>query len=272
MHLIEAGGYRLLLDCGLRMGMSNSAQRRNREFPFSPKELDAVIISHAHVDHCGNLPNLVRQGFQGPVYCTPATRTLMNIMLNDSARIQAEEAETDLIVHGPDETTTGSLYTSNEVDWALEQTIAVPYEERREILHGVELRFVDAGHLLGSAMTSLTFDVPGGKRRLTYTGDLGRASMRFLRQPGRVPEADLILCESTYGGRVHKPIVELQATLEAGRQGDGRPRRQGVDSCLQPGAGADRRPLFAAVDGPGTHTDASHLRRQSPRFRHRPRL
>src|SRR5438132_64704 len=109
MHLLEADGRRFLLDCGIVLGRSAATVERNRNFPFPPKSIDAVIVSHAHVDHCGNLPNLVAQGFAGPIYCTPATRDLMAIMLSDSARIQDEQAEVGKIVGLSDECSTGSL-------------------------------------------------------------------------------------------------------------------------------------------------------------------
>ena len=130
MHLVEAADLRLLLDCGLVLGWSAHAQERNRNFPFPPSSLSAVILSHAHIDHCGNLPNLVRQGFDGPIYCTPATRSLLGIMLADSARIQEEEARVDRIIGRADESTTGLLYTSKEVQRTLGQCVhGDPYDQ-----------------------------------------------------------------------------------------------------------------------------------------------
>src|SRR5438132_3046917 len=119
MHLVEAADLRLLLDCGLVLGWGPQAQERNRHFPFPPSSLTAVVISHAHIDHCGNLPNLVRQGFDGPIYCTPATRSLLGVMLADSARIQEAEARVDHIIGRADESSTGLLYTSHEVQRTL---------------------------------------------------------------------------------------------------------------------------------------------------------
>jgi metallo-beta-lactamase family protein len=213
MHLIETGPHRLLLDCGLRMGMSAHAQERNRTFPFEPRDIDAVVISHAHVDHCGNVPNLVRQGYEGPIFCTPGTRTLMGIILNDSARIQEEEADLDRWL-AIDESSAALLYTAQEVGWTLEQCQTLCYGERRRILPGVTLEFADAGHLLGSAMVSLTMDTDDGARRLTFTGDLGRPELRFLSAPAPLPAADVILCESTYGARAHRSLADLQLDLE----------------------------------------------------------
>src|SRR5256885_6986464 len=124
MHQVDACGQTLLLDCGLFQGRRAESLHRNREFPFSPKGIDAVLLSHAHIDHCGNLPNLVRQGFTGPIYCTPATRALAAVMLADSAKIQAEEAAAAAKV---DECSTGSLYSGKEVAQTLEQSAIVPY-------------------------------------------------------------------------------------------------------------------------------------------------
>jgi metallo-beta-lactamase family protein len=214
MHLLEAEGRRFLLDCGIVLGRGPSARERNRTFPFPPTSIDAVVISHAHVDHCGNLPNLVRQGFAGPVYCTPATRDLMAIMLSDSARIQEEEAEVSRIIGLPDETSTGGLYTGHEVQIALERCVAVPYDRPFALAPGVNARFVDAGHLLGSAMTQVTLGADGTGHTMTYTGDLGRPALHFLRPPAAVPASDVIISESTYGGRTHQSVDDLARVLQ----------------------------------------------------------
>src|SRR5205085_6788987 len=125
MHLVESGPYRLLLDCGLHRSASrDEAHQRNRYFPFDPESIDAVILSHAHIDHCGNLPNLVRQGFSGPIYCTPSTQDLIAIMLADSAKIQAEEAS---FAPKVDESSTALLYTGKEVAQTLTQCVPIPY-------------------------------------------------------------------------------------------------------------------------------------------------
>jgi metallo-beta-lactamase family protein len=214
MHLVETAGLRLLLDCGLVLGWSAHAQERNRNFPFPPSTLSAVVLSHAHIDHCGNLPNLVRQGFDGPIFCTPATRSLLAVMLADSARIQEEEARVNEIVGRADESSTGLLYTSREVQRTLGQCVTVPYDEPVQIRPGLQARFVDAGHLLGSAMIALKVDAPAGESTITYTGDLGRPGLKFLRDPAPMPAADLIICESTYGGRTHQSLDELAHRLQ----------------------------------------------------------
>lgn len=215
MHLVEAADLRVLLDCGLVLGWGPAAQERNRNFPFPPASLTAVVLSHAHIDHCGNLPNLVRQGFGGPIYCTPATRTLLGIMLTDSARVQEEEAQIAQIVGKPDESSTGSLYTRAQVERTLAQCVTVPYDQPTLVRSGLQLRFVDAGHLLGSAMVALRLDAGHGETAITYTGDVGRSALRFLREPAPLPAADLVICESTYGGRVHQPLDELADKLQS---------------------------------------------------------
>src|ERR1700722_13963300 len=148
MHLVETPDARILLDCGLMLGQREEVHQRNRQFPFAPSWIDAVLLSHAHIDHCGNLPNLVRQGFTGPIYCTPATHDLLAIMLTDSAKIQAEEAA----VRGRyvEECSTSLLYTAKEVEQTLAQCVPVAYGVGREIAAGIRFHFLDAGHLLGS--------------------------------------------------------------------------------------------------------------------------
>ncbi|HYT90501.1 MAG TPA: MBL fold metallo-hydrolase [Gemmataceae bacterium] len=212
MHLLEVANQKILLDCGLSFGNHPDVQRRNKQFPFAPDAIDAVVLSHAHVDHCGNLPNLVRQGFTGPIYCTPATRDLTAVMLADSAKIQEEDAFTaSLLAEGG--TPPRPLYTHHDADLAISQCVAVPYGKNQPLNGDVQLRFADAGHVLGSAMVVLTMNGASGEHTLAFTGDLGRRGLPFLHEPMPVPEADLLICESTYGGRTHKPLAELAEVL-----------------------------------------------------------
>jgi metallo-beta-lactamase family protein len=210
MHLLETPRARILLDCGLMLGHRDDVHRRNAQFSFAPAYIDAVLLSHAHIDHCGNLPNLVRQGFTGPIYCTPATRDLMAIMLADSAKIQAEEAGAAFKV---DEFSTGALYTGKEVAQTLEQCAIVSYGTSLEIAQGVRFQFLDAGHLLGSALTAVTCDFEGETRTVGFTGDLGRDALHFLHRPAALPLSDIIISESTYGGRVHHSPADLEQRL-----------------------------------------------------------
>ncbi len=215
MHLLEVQRQRFLFDCGLVLGHHPEAHQRNQRFPFPPHTIQAVLLSHAHVDHCGNLPNLVRQGFRGPIYCTPATRDLIAIMLADSARIQRQEALVERILGHADETSTGTLYTGAEVEQALQQCVTVPYQTAVEIGAGVHARYLDAGHLLGSALIEVRCTVEGAPRSITFTGDVGRSCLDFLRPPAALPASDLVISESTYGGRSHQSMAELTRTLQA---------------------------------------------------------
>lgn len=210
MHLIEVEGKRLLLDCGLTQGRSEEVRRRNSQFPFHPRQVDAVVLSHAHIDHCGNLPSLVRQGFRGPIYCTPATRDLIGVMLEDSARIQEEEAAHGNIQRNYREPFVEPLYTRTDAGDAVAQAMPFSCGSRREILPGVYLTLIEAGHILGSAIVHLNF-ASGGS--LTFTGDVGRRGMPILRPTAAIPPAHTLICESTYGGHVHEPIERTAQRL-----------------------------------------------------------
>ncbi len=207
MHLVEIGRQKILLDCGLFQGRRAESFERNKTFPFPPSDIDAVVLSHAHIDHCGNLPNLVRRGFKGPIYCTPATRDLIAVMLADSAKIQDEDASHLNRHRRPDEPEIQPLYDHRDVRRTMQLARAVPYDTEHDIDAKIKARFVDAGHLLGSAMVYLEFE---NGRTITFTGDLGRKDMPILRDPRPIPPADLLISESTYGGRNH-PGVEMLA-------------------------------------------------------------
>lgn len=210
MHLIESGRQRVLLDCGLYQGRRAEAWKRNSEFPFSPSRLDAVVLSHAHIDHCGNLPHLVRAGFHGPIYCTPATRDLIAVMLADSAKIQEEDAWHLNRRRPSGEPPIEPLYNYRDVRRTLQLARAVPYDGLQTIGKNITVRFADAGHLLGSAMVHVAIGSAGKERTITFTGDLGRHGLPILRDPVPIPPADLLISESTYGGRNH-PGVEMLA-------------------------------------------------------------
>jgi metallo-beta-lactamase family protein len=213
MHRIDACGKSLLLDCGLFQGHRAESFIRNREFPFRPKEIDAILLSHAHIDHCGNLPNLVKQGFAGPIYCTPATRALVAVMLGDAAKIQEEDANYLNRKRPRGEPKVEPLYDSRDVYRTLLRLKAVPYDHPLTVARGLETTFVDAGHLLGSAMVGLRIDSNGRECRLTYTGDLGRPGLPILRDPAPVPPGDFVISESTYGGHIHEPVDETAERL-----------------------------------------------------------
>jgi metallo-beta-lactamase family protein len=213
MHRVDARGQTLLLDCGLFQGHRAEGFRRNREFPFRPRDIDAVLLSHAHIDHCGNLPNLISQGFSGLIYCTPATRALAAVMLGDSAKIQEEDAHYINRHRGKGEPKVEPLYDGRDVYRTLLRLKAVPYGKPVKVGHGLEATFHNAGHLLGSATISLRIEEPGGERRLTFTGDLGRPGLPILCDPDPLPAGDLVISESTYGGHTHEPVEETAERL-----------------------------------------------------------
>jgi metallo-beta-lactamase family protein len=213
MHQLDACGRSLLLDCGLFQGRRAKSRLRNQRFPFRPKDIDAVLLSHAHIDHCGNLPNLVRQGFAGPIYCTPATRALTGVMLGDAAKIHEEDAAYLNRHREKGEPKVEPLYDGRDVYRTLLRLQAVRYDKPFAVGPGLEATLVNAGHLLGSAMIGLRMDAPGGERRLTFTGDLGRPGLPILRDPDPVPPGDLLICESTYGGHTHETFDETAERL-----------------------------------------------------------
>jgi metallo-beta-lactamase family protein len=212
MHLVEFGGSRLLLDCGVTVGRREEAHTRNGSFPFDPASIDAVIVSHAHVDHCGNLPSLVRQGFGGPIYCTPATRDLLAVMLADSARVHEADAVVAAVVHGP-APERAAAYTRGDAERTVARCITARYGEAFTPVDGCEARFHDAGHILGSAITTMAFSRGSRTYRLSFTGDLGRRGLPFVREPSLVPAADLLISESTYGGRLHDTPQAMAARM-----------------------------------------------------------
>lgn len=208
-HLLEVNGSRILLDCGLYQGQRSEQYRINRDFPyFDPEEIDVVVLSHAHIDHSGNLPNLSRRGFQGNIYATFATRDLCAIMLADSAHIQEQDAawlskHWAKKGHGPAE----PLYTKEDAERCLRQFVTVGYRRSIPVADGVTLTFFDAGHILGSAQVLLEIDDRddgGKKKRLLFSGDVGRGDNEILRDPEVVEGVDFLLMESTYGGREHE--------------------------------------------------------------------
>ncbi len=166
------------------------------------------------MDHSGNLPHLVRQGFTGPIYCTPPTRDLVAVMLGNSARFQEEDARVlRLVDRVGNADQLQALASSEDVQRTVGRCVPIPYGETRAILPDVTLRFAEAGHILGSAMVALTVATAGRDYRVTFTGDLGRRGVPLLRDPAPVPEADLLICECTYGGRIHESFTQMTEAL-----------------------------------------------------------
>jgi metallo-beta-lactamase family protein len=215
MHLLEVGNHKILLDCGLHQGRREEARQRNGHFPFHPHQIDAVILSHAHIDHCGNLPTLVRQGFSGPIYCTPPTRDLLRVMLADSAKIQEEDAAHINIARNYAEPWVQPLYTHPDVEKTFRQVVQVPYGKDADVTKSVRFRFIEAGHILGSAMIHLSVAGPDRERTLSFSGDMGRRGLPILKPTGEVPPAHVLVCESTYGNRLHRSFNETVQKLYA---------------------------------------------------------
>lgn len=216
-HLLEINGQRILLDCGLYQGSRKEAYARNLQFPwFDPASIDTVVLSHAHIDHAGNLPNLCKQGFTGDIHSTFATRDLSSIMLQDSARIQSSDIEylNRKRARAGEEPLEG-LYTPQDAERCLRQFVTGDYHRPRRIAEGVEIEFIDAGHILGSAQVILTLTEGNRRQRLLFSGDIGRGNNELLRDPEIAEDIDLVLMESTYGGRTHE--LPASALDELGR-------------------------------------------------------
>lgn len=211
-HLLTTATGRVLLDCGLFQGIGTTEM--NQKFGFNPSEIDALVLSHAHIDHAGLIPRLVRQGFGGPIYATPATRSLCTILLGDSARIQQTDLErVNRRRRNQGEKPLELLYEEEDVERALRQFRPVGYHQPFEPVPDVTAEFFDAGHLLGSASVLLTVREAGTQTRIWFTGDVGRPHDKLLRSPEAVPQADYVICESTYGDRLHEPETDTKAHL-----------------------------------------------------------
>ncbi len=209
-HLLDVNGHRVLLDFGLFQGKRKVAAEKNRSVPFDPETVDSVALSHAHIDHSGRLPVLARQGFRGRIFATPATRDLCAVMLLDSAHIQQRDAKwlskKNLSFVPP-------IYGEEEAREIMRRFICVPYDIPIDVAAGVRVTFKDAGHVLGSSMIVVDYTERGGKRRLIFSGDIGRKNMPILRDPWKTSEADAVIMESTYGDRDHDPIETLDNKL-----------------------------------------------------------
>lgn len=222
-HILRVAGQQVLLDCGLIQGSREEEARNAEPFPFEPADIDAVILSHAHLDHSGRLPLLVRQGFRGPIYTQEATRDLCEVLWQDAAGLAERDAEYQSRRSGgrPIE----PLFTRRDAVRAWEQFVALPYRERRELLPGVGLRLHDAGHILGSALVELELAEESTTRRLVYSGDIGQYDTPILQDPATIAEADLVVMESTYGDRLHRgreaTIQEIGEIIAAARHDQG---------------------------------------------------
>ncbi len=203
-HLLEINGKKILLDCGLHQGRRKESEKLNREFPFNPGELDSIILSHAHIDHSGILPGAVKHGFSGMITSTFATRDLAAILLPDSAHIQ----KYDTVYLNKKRKLKGldplkPLYDAEDVTETLKHFMSIPYDRAFQLFPDISLRFIEAGHILGSAQVELTIKERGKQKVLLFSGDLGRPGRPILKDPDTGAAADILIMESTYGGRNH---------------------------------------------------------------------
>lgn len=211
MHLFEYKKNKFLLECGLYQGHRAEAERINRTFPFKPKDLNCVILSHGHLDHSGNLPSLVRKNFHGEIYCTPATRDVAELLLLDSAHLH----ENDIAFFNKKQLRAGlptkePLYTVTDAENTLQFFKGINYQNQFNPVSGVNAIFYDAGHILGSAQILIEFD---GKR-LLFSGDLGRKNMPIIKDPDIVKDIDYLILESTYGSRIHSSFAQMTDELK----------------------------------------------------------
>jgi len=214
-HLLYVNGKKILLDCGLYQGRRKEAFEINRTFKFSPTEIDALILSHAHIDHSGKIPNLVKNGFSGPIYATAATVDLCQIMLRDSAHLQERDVYVvNKIRKRQKKNLFEPLYELEDVEKAMDNFIGVQYNRSTEIFPGINLIYRDAGHILGSASILLEIDEGNNKKiRFGFTGDIGRPFMPVIKSPDLLRDLDIIIMESTYGNRLHPVTEEAEEEL-----------------------------------------------------------
>ena len=216
MHLIEVNGQRLLLECGLYQGRRADTYARNLTFPFDPASIDALVLSHAHIDHSGNIPNLVKQGFRGNIWCTGATHNLCTYMLMDSGHIH----EQDVLYVNKKRIRNGEeplepLYTQADVRSCLNQFIGVGYERAIPVIDGVQATFFNAGHILGAASVLLEVaEATSGRNwRIVFSGDIGRRQSPILQEPRTFAQADIVIMEATYGDRLHESYSDARRKL-----------------------------------------------------------
>ena len=225
-YLLENNNFRLLLDCGLFQGSKDTEAQNTADFPFDPSSIDAVVLSHAHLDHCGRLPKLVKDGFKGKVFLTEASFSLLELMLRDAVHIQLRDTEWEnKRRQRAGKKLLDPLYDLNDVDALLKLRYPIYYSKEQEILPGITVSFHEAGHILGSSIVRLLINDQDNIKTLVFSGDLGNPNSPLLRDPSILVEADILLLESTYGDRDHKPLEntldELRETLAEAAKSEG---------------------------------------------------
>ena len=264
-HLITVNGRKVLLDCGFYQGKRDETWNRNRHFPFSPADIDAMVLSHAHIDHSGNIPNLVKQGFRGKILCTTATPDLCGAMLPDSGHIQEEDVEyVNRKRRKRGEPPFKPIYTQEDATASLKSFEGIDYEQPYPLLPGISLTLYDAGHLLGAAIVALDFQLENGgaNQRLVFTGDLGR-TQPILRDPTYLDAADILLIESTYGSRTHPPMEDSEKGLASGHSTHLPAGREGHHPGLCRGADPTSGLLVKQTLSPGGSAGCPRLCGQS---------
>jgi metallo-beta-lactamase family protein len=212
-HLLTINGKQLLLDCGMSQGKRKESEEKNRNLPFDARDVDAMALSHAHIDHSGLIPLLIKKGFKKSVYATNATKDVAKYMLADSASIQEREVE---YLRKKNKQCEDPIYTVEDAEKAMEHFVGKKYNEKFEIFSGVQAEFLNAGHILGSAITYLTVDDKETKSKYTvaFTGDLGRKGLPLLKDPDYLPQTDYLIIEATYGNRLHSSLMDMESLLE----------------------------------------------------------
>ena len=210
-HILRVGGKTVLLDCGMFQGRRQESREKNQQLPLPVEEIDAVVLSHAHIDHSGRLPFLIRHGYRGPIHCTAATRDLSAVMLADSAHIQEKDAE---FLARRQKAVAEPLYSMRDAAATIDRMVGVPYDTAFDVVPGVRATFTDAGHILGSASVVLECTESGVTKRVVFSGDVGRSGLPIIRDP-QPPTggADVVLLESTYGNREHPSVEGVRGQL-----------------------------------------------------------
>ncbi|MBS7213288.1 MAG: MBL fold metallo-hydrolase, partial [Megamonas funiformis] len=215
-YLLEANDHKVLIDCGMFQGARNLRDLNYNDFRFVPSDIDCVLLTHAHVVHCGLIPKLCKQGFKGDIYATKATCDLVNIMLPDSAHIQESDAQiTNRKGQRMGKTPIAPLYTIDDAMASLKQFVPIDYDQEINPVNGIRAIYKDAGHIMGSAIIEVYVTENGEETKIVFTGDLGQPDQPIIKDPTHIKEADYLVIESTYGDRKHQiydketPLAEI---------------------------------------------------------------